>query len=167
MSRGSSPPKELGSDYDVLNERLLNVIKRRNPDELKRFSDCPVIVADKQLRDAINERVIGQRADKMKQPVHRYLCKDRRNRKLLPEESQKGTRGLNSTITDTLGSLPLFIGMCIRITENTDMSHVIVNGSEGIVKHIKYSTGSREERYAECVYVYIDGVDSNAPAPTK
>lgn len=66
-------------------------------------------------------------------------------------------------VDDALGSLPLLIGMRVMVTENTDMSHGVVNGSQGTVRHVKYSEGEEGERYAECVYVHIEGCGMRCP----
>lgn len=61
------------TDDRVLNSRSLDEIASRNPDEAAKFRNCPIIVADKQVRDAINTRVVSDLAKEAGVKVS-YLC---------------------------------------------------------------------------------------------
>ncbi|KAI0043927.1 hypothetical protein FA95DRAFT_1479719, partial [Auriscalpium vulgare] len=49
---------------------------RTEADSVERFDDCPIIVANKQLRDAINERVIAKKAKELNKAVACYVACD-------------------------------------------------------------------------------------------
>jgi ATP-dependent exoDNAse (exonuclease V) alpha subunit len=45
--------------------------------------------------------------------------------------------------------------MKVMIMENIALRASVVNGTEGVLKHIKYSVDSKGRRYADCAYVEI------------
>ncbi|KAH7904557.1 hypothetical protein BJ138DRAFT_1018981 [Hygrophoropsis aurantiaca] len=68
---------------------------------------------------------------------------------------------------DALGCLPLIIGMPLVVTENIASSSKIVNGSEGILRDVRYSLDDAGHRIAECAYVYIEGSEIHLPGLDK
>lgn len=149
------------SDYELLSDRQLNVLNDKRTEasvssELKDMQDCPIVVADKQLRDAINNALVHKRARDQNKPVHYYMAADRRSRKDVVSPVREALWGVRSSVTkDSLGALPLFEGMRVMFTENLDIGHRTVNGAEGTVTHVKYRTTDDGHRIATVVYVHV------------
>ena len=77
------------------------------------------------------------RAWEVGKPILYLAACDHSKRKDLVANIQRLSHLLSTSITDNiLGILPVYIGMPVMVTENMDMAHSIVNGTEGIVKHI-------------------------------
>lgn len=151
----SSDP-EVETDYIVLHRRLLSEIARTNPLELERFRNCPIIVADKQVRDAINRSVVLSQAHRLGHTTLYMHARDRAKRRPVSRAVQEKLWSLKSSKSgDLLGALPFFPGMKVMVTENTDMSHLTVNGSEGTLLDVTYETDEYGEHYATCAYVHI------------
>lgn len=155
------------SDYDVLAKRQLNVLHdraSRGELDLDRFRDCPVIVADKELRDAINLAIAKTKARSLGSDLHYYAAVDKRESKVLDRTLREKLLCLKSTHTsDGLGMLPLFKGMKVMFTENIDISHQTVNGSEGTVREVKFVVDGDGYRVAQCVYVHVPGSGAKIP----
>lgn len=155
------------SDYDTLAKRQLNVLHdsaTRGEFDLDRFRDCPIIVADKELRDAINLAVAKTKARSLGVDLHYYAAVDKRDSRVLDVALREKLLCLKSTHTsDGLGMLPLFKGMKVMFTENIDISHRTVNGSEGTVREVKYSVDKDGYRVADCVYVHVPGSCAKIP----
>ncbi|KAH7925866.1 hypothetical protein BV22DRAFT_1104665 [Leucogyrophana mollusca] len=98
------------------------------------------------------------------QKMHLYRALNKYNR--LPLKGQEKDRmwRVRSTLTkDRLGLLPLVPGMPVMITENTASTCKIVNGSEGILREIKYTEDEEGRRYAACAYVEVPGCCLSVP----
>ncbi|KZV60254.1 hypothetical protein PENSPDRAFT_594287 [Peniophora sp. CONT] len=140
----------------VLHRRLLSEIAKREPGELERFRDCPVIVADKQVRDAINMSVVRSQAQRLGYNTVFLRSRDRAKRRAVSRTVQEKLWSLKSSKTgDLLGAIPFFPGMKVMVTENTDMSHLTVNGSEGTLLDVAYETDEFGTHYATCAYVHV------------
>lgn len=169
LGQGRVKPGKDGSpsDYDILAARQLNILQdraRRGEYDISRFKDCPIIVADKELRDAINLSVAKTRAKSKGVPLHYYAAVDKRKSVLVDTASRERLLCMKSSHTnDAIGMLPLFEGMKVMFTENIDISHMAVNGTEGTVRHIKYVVDRDGHRVAECVYVHIPGSNIELP----
>ena len=71
---------------------------------------------------------------------------------------QQGMNLLGTSITEyMLSILPMYISMPVMVTENIDMSYGIVNGAEGIVRHINYIISLGGHKYAQCAYIEVKG----------
>lgn len=140
-------------DYDVLLERMIGTL----PDAAE-FHRAPVIVADKALRDPINDNMLRSHARSLNQSVHYYRSIDRYKGKRATGEQMCRLWRVRSTDTkDSLGLLTMFVGMQVMVTENIAISHKVVNGAKGTVTDIVYETDDEGYRYALCVYVRIPG----------
>lgn len=154
------------SDHDVLTDRFLNVIQGKDPRQLERFKGCPIVVSDKQMRDAINWKLVHSRARAVNKPVAYYVARDRCARKSVEPMLARRLRCLRSSMTaDKPGILPVFVGMKVMITENLDSTHKIVNGSEGTVVHVAWDVihSGTGDRFAKCVYVRVDDSGIHLP----
>lgn len=152
------------SDFDILSERRLEVITKKDPEALDAFSDAPIIVADKSIRDRLNNKMTATFASKTSQEVHIYHSQDRFKRAPVEGMLQHHCWQVSSTISnDHMGMLPLVPGMRVVVTENAAMAAKVVNGSEGVLRNIKYEEDQNGERYAVCAYVHIPGSNLQVP----
>lgn len=104
------------SDYAVLMNRRLQVISARNPIDLKRFADAPMIVRFKANQDALNLRAVWSFASKTQQEMCMYHSKDRFRRCALQGEYQKRMWKVRTSVTeDSMGMLPLVPGMRVLV----------------------------------------------------
>ncbi|KAI0054997.1 hypothetical protein BV25DRAFT_1816226 [Artomyces pyxidatus] len=154
--RTATPTNAPRSDYEALTSRLISILIKNKPEELKKFEDAPIIVADRQTRDAINLRRAEDIAKKLGAQLHFLACKDSSRKLQVTEALQKRLRRVRSSISnDLLGKLPCFIGMKVMVIENLTMAHGVVNGAEGVVENLHFETAVDGTKYAKCVYVRI------------
>lgn len=150
--------KEL-SDVAILRERDFSTLWKKTPAEAHLFRDAPIIVGSTALRDALNLKKSSKHAKRLGRTLEFYHSKDVFSRK--PVESgwlQRAFWNMASSKTEShLGKLPLFVGMKVMITANEAISKSIVNGTEGIVHSIKYTTDDDGHRFADVVYVRVEG----------
>lgn len=145
------------TDHATLSSRILSRLATTDPSAFDRFSDAPVIVGLRTVRDDANEILLHQAALKLNVPVIKYFSDDK-IRGDLPDAAQARVWKLPSTTTgDCFGILPLFCGMRVMITENLAISNRLVNGAEGIVKHVDYEIDEQNRRYAKACYVLVKG----------
>ncbi|EGO18499.1 hypothetical protein SERLADRAFT_481063 [Serpula lacrymans var. lacrymans S7.9] len=72
---------------------------------------------------------------------------------------------IGASIThDSLGKIPLILGMRVMVTENVATFCNVVNGAEGILQDIKFSVDEQNCRYTECAYVKIEGANLQSPS---
>ncbi|KAJ7082094.1 hypothetical protein B0H15DRAFT_785937 [Mycena belliarum] len=141
------------SDYNTVRGRQLQGL---SPDEQASFANAPIVCSTKVVRDLLNRELTRDYANKARRPVHDYYCKDSFNGLPLNEELQARTWQLRSSLTkDSLGRLPLAIGMKVMIMDNIALQASIVNGAEGILRSINYSTDAKGRRFADWVYVEV------------
>ena len=57
------------ADFETLSERRLDVLQQCDPDVLKKFTDAPIVVADKLLRDNLNTKMVSAFASSTSQDV--------------------------------------------------------------------------------------------------
>ncbi|EAU91812.2 hypothetical protein CC1G_04579 [Coprinopsis cinerea okayama7 len=145
--------------YEYLRNRELVRVARENPESLRAFLDAPVIVGSKLLQDALNAKLVKFNADRQKEEVCLYHSLDSSHRQPIAHEPLR-TQLWNLSSrknSESLGKLPLFVGMKVMITENVSITHKAVNGAEGTVVQIVYSENKEGLRFAEVVYVQIPG----------
>lgn len=144
------------TDLEFLSERELSIVAQRHTEDLKLFQDAPIIVGDKMVRDALNAKLVTHHAHRLSQDVHLYHAKDYIHRTAVKNNVREVLwRKATRHTKDSLGRLPLFPGMRVMVTENLAFSKGVVNGVEGTVQDIKYSTDEQGRRYAEVVYVHL------------
>ncbi|PPQ76166.1 hypothetical protein CVT26_009225 [Gymnopilus dilepis] len=151
-------------DYEYLQSRLLSEIARRSQDELSTFSDAPVIVGSKALRDLLNARLIAYHASRLDTEVKIYYSKDTSRSCQIPEVAREFLWSIpSSENNDSFGRLPLFVGMKVMITENIAFNNKIVNGTEGEIRSIYFEDGADGRSYAVVAYVYVPGSGFDLP----
>lgn len=144
------------ADIRMLRGRDLGMLMRENPEQASKFLDAPVIVGTRKVRDTLNSILIDRHARKLDQSVHLYHSKDFIRREHVPETLREHLWGVASSKTeDALGKLPLFPGMKVMVTTNLAMTRGVVNGAEGIVQDVMYSSDDVGRRYASVAYVRI------------
>src|SRR5258705_4768930 len=65
------------SDYEVLLARQLQVITKEQPEVVEIFKDTLIVVGEKVLIDALNNKIVQKFAEKTKQEVHWYHADDK------------------------------------------------------------------------------------------
>lgn len=150
-------------DLDYLRNRELSKLVGHSPESLPTFRDAPVIVGSRDIRDAINVKLIAYHAKRLGQAVNVYHSRDFHQRQPVAGTVRERFWGMSSRETrDSLGRLPLFLGMKVMVMDNLAFGNGVVNGSEGTVHDIKYEVDEDGRRYASVVYVRIPGSALNS-----
>ncbi|EGN92826.1 hypothetical protein SERLA73DRAFT_65124, partial [Serpula lacrymans var. lacrymans S7.3] len=154
------------SDFDVFNKQCLQYLSVHHPQDLGNFKDAPIIVCKKVLCDAINYKKVQSFARSTNQDFLVYHSKDVMKKKPLSEDVQQFIWDhIGASIThDSLGKIPLILGMRVMVTENVATFCNVVNGAEGILQDIKFSVDEQNCRYTECAYVKIEGANLQSPS---
>jgi len=120
------------------------------------LKDPPIIVGEKVLRDALNNKLVEGFANKTDQSIQYYHADDRYCLSQLPNRLRNRMLRAKSNITDdAIGMLPLVPGMKVMITDNVAMKGKVANGCIGIVHNMKYEINYFGHRRAICAYVRI------------
>jgi len=69
----------------------------------------------------------------------------------------------SSVTKDNLGHLPLVPGMRVMVTDNAAMTVKVVNGSQGVLRDVKYDVDEDGNRYVICAYVHVPGSRLHTP----
>jgi hypothetical protein len=139
------------SDYSTLLSHELLTIKRTHPEEVRLFEDAPIIVGRKALRDAVNRKKVHNFAKATHQQVHDYCSRDRHSMVEFVGEDRKRVWNILSTKTsDSLGRIPMVLGMPVMLTENIAIGNKVVNGSDGILTGLRYEEDDEGNR---CVII--------------
>jgi ATP-dependent DNA helicase PIF1 len=153
------------TDLEILRKRELSKLcQNQNPESIMQFHDVPVIVGNCRVRDALNATLVDYHARRLNQKVFLYHSKD-----YIRKEEVKGTyqeklwKVSSSQTEDALGRIPIFCGMKVMVTTNLAISRGIVNGAEGVVQDILYTTDHEGRRYASVAYVRVARSGSFAP----
>ena len=143
------------SDFNLLRDRYADRLET-NTTEMPHFSDAPIIVGRRKLRDLLNLRIMGHHARSIHADIHLYHAKDNIAGQRAPSDERSHLWTQSSTTTnDSLGRLPLFPGMKVMVQENLAFTKHVVNGTEGIVKDIIYEEDGK--RYPAVIYVHTPG----------
>ncbi|KAK7027673.1 PIF1-like helicase-domain-containing protein [Favolaschia claudopus] len=141
------------SDYDTVKTRQMLFL---TPEEQRGFADAPIVCSTKVVRDLLNRELTQQHGNDHRTAVHDYYSRDSHKSKPLNEELKKRAWMIHSSLTkDSIGRLPLAVGMKVMVMENIALSVGVVNGAEGILKKIYYSVDERGRRYADCVNIEL------------
>ncbi|EAU80232.1 ATP-dependent DNA helicase PIF1 [Coprinopsis cinerea okayama7 len=150
-----------------LREREISRVAVSDPLSLKLFSNAPVVVGSKTLRDVLNANLVRYHASRTGKSVFLYHSIDSTRAVSLSHHDYTTLWDLPSRKTqESLGRLPLFIGMRVMVTENVSIPYRVVNGAEGEVVDIVYSWESLagvKIRVANAVYVKITGSNLKLP----
>jgi ATP-dependent DNA helicase PIF1 len=156
--------QQLEMDYQSLLSRQLGVIGAKHPEELRKFVDAPIIVTRKCLRDKLNIKLARLFAQRTNREFNFYYAKDFVGKNCIKPELQEQLWELSSSKSeDSLGKMPLVVGMKIIVTENMAISSKVVNGMHGTLVDIKYDEDDFGRRYPIMAYVHIP--DSNLTLP--
>ncbi|KAK6996628.1 PIF1-like helicase-domain-containing protein [Favolaschia claudopus] len=146
-------------DFRTLQSRQIQGLCR---EEQQRFETAPIICCTKVVRDLINRELTLNHARKVKKAIHDYHSRDTFIGLPLNETLQKRLWQMRSSDTkDSIGRLPLSIGMKVMVTENVALKAGVVNGAEGILRQLHYSIDEKKRRYVDCAYVEIPGSNVN------
>lgn len=111
------------------------------------FREGPIISRKKNIRDALNAKLLRVDADRIGSPLH---CRKSRTKKHGKDVAgdEMGRLGLvRFTFTNyALGHLYLFISTQVKGTKNVAVSQSVVNGSRDTVVDILYDIHSSEYR---------------------
>ena len=145
------------SDVDLLSRRTLHQVSREDPASLLAFKEAPVIVGRKNIRDAINARIIQHKSRELGEKVINLYARDHIGGKPVSPTLQKALWTLSASKTqDALSTLPVFRGMKVMIRENIAFSRRLVNGAEGTVRSVVHETVDGVS-YPTVVYVHVPG----------
>jgi ATP-dependent DNA helicase PIF1 len=152
------------SDYETLLSRRLPILAKSDPKHVEEFSTAPIVVGERILRDALNDKIVQNFASSTNQQLHWYHADDRYNKAPLQDTLRKRMLRVPSNVTDdAIGMLPLVPGMKVMVTDNVAMHGGVTNGCQGTVNDIKYEINDYGERRAICAYVHIPGCRIHAP----
>lgn len=129
-------------DYEELTARTLCRQVDAVKDRSWRFA--PVIVTNNATRDAINQQASQAFADQSGLVLHWYHAFDTHKKRPItePDLMKKLEEQHSGQTKHRLRHIPLVIGMPVAINQNFDVAAGIVNGSQGILKKIRYTTDS-------------------------
>ncbi|KAF5309577.1 hypothetical protein D9619_012398 [Psilocybe cf. subviscida] len=148
-------------DWHYLLDR---VIDKLDLETLRLFKDAPIIVGNKVTRDMLNAKRIKSHAADLQQKVELYYSADTIKRASVPAGIRKVLWDIpSSDNNESFGRLPLFAGMKVMVTENIAFSFGVVNGSEGVVRSIRYNEDSCGRKTAVVAYVHIPGCKMHLP----
>lgn len=144
--------------HSILSSRVLSRLSTNDPQILDPLADAPVIVGLQKIRDQTNKLPLRRAVKKARRRVFNYHSVGPLRGQDLTEAAQQSVWNVASSVSkDALGILPLLHGMRVMITENVAIRNRLVNGMEGIVKHITYDTDESNRRYAKAYYVLVEG----------
>ncbi|KAF5311183.1 hypothetical protein D9611_012999 [Ephemerocybe angulata] len=154
------------SILEHLRRRDLAYVASTTPEVLTEFRDAPIIVGNKDIRDSLNTTLLVAHARRMSAIPVVYFSRDSIKGQKLKGNAAKGLWNLPSRPTkDSLGQLPMFVGMKVMVTENVSVKFKVVNGSEGNITDIRYSTDAGGRRFADVVYVKLHSKGQLVQAP--
>lgn len=130
------------------------------------WRSAPIITRSNVVKDALNLRGIQCMADELHTTVNFYEAEDRHaGKKISRGPLRDYLLGLHSGRTKhTMGRLPLLPGMPVIIGHNYDVHGGIVNGSEGILKSVRYRIDEEGRRRAtSCIVTVASASDDPLP----
>ncbi|KAF5311483.1 hypothetical protein D9611_011603 [Ephemerocybe angulata] len=163
LDQNGQPVKVAGKTVlDHIRSRDIAFVASTDPESLTGFQDAPVIVGNKDIRDSLNSALLKAHAHRTSTVPNIYFSTDYIKKQRVTGTAALSLWNLPSRPTkDNLGQLPMFVGMKVMVTENVSISYKIVNGSEGTITDIIYSTDNSGRRYAEAVYIKLTGAKRN------
>lgn len=147
------------ADYALLSTRVLTPeVAEIFHEKDSPWRSCPMIVSDNAAKDAINEGRAIQFALDHNVELHWYYATDlRQGREIESEDVIQVLQSKHSGQTSQrLSRIPICIGMPILVAQNFDVSGGITNGSQGVVKSVRYKLNKRGQRVLTSVVVTID-----------
>ena len=127
------------SDFEVLGSCLLNNLVNDAATNLAHFNDCPIVVTDKHLHDALNDCIVATKAFRAGKRVCLLVAQDRFQCQPLSDELALGVIMLGLSVTNNyLGILPMFPSMKVMVMENLVQPIGVVNSAKGVLLDVKY-----------------------------
>lgn len=143
------------SDFDCLQQREMERMKLHS--DLSAWIDQPIITRHNSVKDILNLYATISYAARNKKRMHLYYADDFRAGDLVTDEPLRDyLHALHTGKTKYMGMLPLAIGMRVQFLHNYDVSGGIVNGCEGILKKIRYTTDKYGRRHATSCVVLVE-----------
>lgn len=143
------------SDIKLLNTRILGRanVNLRSP----HWRNAPIITRSNSVKDALNRRAMEAFASRSLNNIEHYWSQDYLKKSLVRDEKLATyLQNLHSGQTSHLSAdLAMVHGMPVIISENFDVSGGIVNGSEGILKSVRYKLDDRGRRIATSAIVTV------------
>ena len=129
------------------------------------WHDTPIITTRNSVKDALNVYATMSYAARNDREVHIYYADDYRCGERIDEgELQDYLHSLHTGKTKFMGLLPLAIGMRVQLLVNYDVSSGIVNGCEGVLKEVRYTTDKLGRRHAtSCIILVPDSTCDGLP----
>ena len=150
----------------LLNSRILG--RAQVDTTIGDWNTAPIITRSNAVKDALNSRAVQAFANRLARPIEMYWAhdyKDRGREKIDAGALYDYLINLHSGRTHhTMGCLPLVHGMPVMIGENYDVSGGIVNGSEGILKSVRFTIDNDGKRHATSCVVTVTK-SSGLPLP--
>ena len=147
-------------DYDLLKGRCLG-----NHSSTKMADDwnfAPIIVTNNATRDAINRRAAEAFAEQEGKELYWYHAVDTHNKSKIndPALIEKLESQNSGQTKHRLRRIPLVIGMPVAINQNFDVAAGVVNGSQGILRKVRYFEDAEGLRHLKSCVVEIENADA-------
>ena len=158
----------MDADYDLLCTRTLQSSGKNLAE--KKWRSCPLIVSNNNVKDALNAHGAAAFAAQTNQRVHWYYLRDKHSGKTITDPAlQQKLEGLHSgTTKQRLTKIPLVLGMPVMIAQNFDVQGGVVNGSQGILKKIRYTYDNVGNRILHSCIVELPQPENNqSPTPQR
>jgi PIF1-like helicase len=145
------------ADYNLLNSRVISVIRNINQWKISIKDFAPVIVCDNTTKDAVNLEIPQVFASKTGQPFCTYTSVDEIDGAPITDPNVLKIIELihSGRTSNKLKDLPLAFEMPVMITTNVDLVGGIVNGSIDSVRSIDFTTLSNGNRVLKHCIVHI------------
>lgn len=145
------------ADIEILKARVLQNLPHEQRAKLSsEWGNVPIITSSNATKDALNEKAVLKFANDRKLTVHYYYARDFAKKAPVADDVQEALYDLHSGDTNQLmGKLPLVIGMPVILTHNYDVPGGVVNGTEGVLKAVRYKVDERGRRFATLCVVSV------------
>ena len=147
-------------DYNQLKGRCLG-----NHSSTKMADDwkfAPIIVTNNATRDAINCRAAKAFAEQEGKELHWYHAVDTHKKSKINDLAliEKLESQNSGQTKHRLRRIPLVIGMPVAINQNFDVTAGVVNGSQGILRKVRYFEDAEGQRHLKSCVVEIENADA-------
>jgi hypothetical protein len=146
-------------DYEILSGRVLKPRTLASKSGEEMFT--PVIVTNNATRDEINRKATEAFAARSGCQLHWYHAIDKHKRAVVTDLAliEKLESQHSGQTKHRLRRIPLVVGMPVAINQNFDVAAGVVNGSQGILRKIRYFEDNEGRRYLKSCVVEIDNAD--------
>ena len=142
-------------DYKVLAARILH--NKPLVNEGNEWDFVPVVVTNNATRDEINRKATEAFALRTGRELHWYHAIDTHRKVTIRDAAliEKLEAQHSGQTKHRLRTIPLVLGMPVAINQNFDVAAGVVNGSQGILRNVRYFTGTQGQRYLRSCVVEI------------